>query len=46
VIDPVLIGNPAAFEWLAVNALRKSHFGSSGLQVLDFAPDAGTLTWP
>ncbi|TCC58873.1 hypothetical protein E0H73_26585 [Kribbella pittospori] len=46
VINPALIGNPATFEWLSVNALRKSHFGSYGLQALDFAPDAGTTTWP
>lgn len=46
VVDPALIGDPAAFEWLAVDALRKSHFGSTGLQALDFAPDTGPTTWP
>lgn len=45
-VDPALIGNPPAFEWLSVNVLRKSHFGAEALQVLDFAPDAGTTNWP
>jgi hypothetical protein len=46
VVDPTLIGDPAAFEWLSVTALRKAHFGAEALQVPDFAPDAGTTNWP
>ncbi|MFG1818308.1 hypothetical protein ACGFIF_31405 [Kribbella sp. NPDC049174] len=47
-IEPTLIGNPAAFEWLSVTVLRKSHFGSTGVLALDFAPDGspGVANWP
>jgi hypothetical protein len=46
VVDPALIGNPTAFKWLSVTALRKSHFGSTGLQPLDVAPQSGATNWP
>jgi hypothetical protein len=39
VLNEAFIGNPTTFGWLSATALRKSHFGSNGLQTVDIAPD-------
>ncbi|MFI7060697.1 hypothetical protein ACIBL3_06935 [Kribbella sp. NPDC050124] len=43
VVDPALIGDPAAFEWTSLTAVRTAHVGSNGVRPSDFA---GPASWP
>lgn len=46
VVDQQLAGNPAEFSWYAATGIREAHFGSSGFQAIDRAPDTGFANWP